>query len=135
MDDYEIADVREQEMLESIGARVLAPVSRGLLDLARRITPVGYTENVKRKIVLAGSPPGYEVDRFLILKVLGFASGIVWIALAVDVPQRPPPVRDPRRAASRGACASSVPTSSSTAGSRAAARRSSAGCPTRSTCS
>ena len=28
MDDYEVADVREQEMLESIGARVLAPVGR-----------------------------------------------------------------------------------------------------------
>ena len=54
----------------------------GITDLARRITPVGYAENVKRKIVLAGSPPGYEVDRFLILKVLGVASGIVWIALA-----------------------------------------------------
>src|SRR5450755_4488801 len=63
MDDYELSDVREQEMLESIGARVLAPVARGATDLARRVTPVGYTENVKRKIVLAGSPPGYEVDR------------------------------------------------------------------------
>ncbi|MGO9874265.1 MAG: type II secretion system F family protein [Acidimicrobiia bacterium] len=83
MDDYQVADVREQEMLESIGARVLAPLSRGLVDLTRRVTPVGYSENVKRKIVLAGNPPGYEVDRFMILKVLGFASGLVWIGLAV----------------------------------------------------
>ncbi len=82
MDDYHRADVRDQEMLESFGARVFAPVTRGLTDFARRITPVGYTENVKRKIVLAGSPPGYEVDRFLILKILGFASGVVWIGLA-----------------------------------------------------
>ena len=81
-------------------------------------TPVGYTENVKRKIVLAGSPPGYEVDRFLILKLLGFASGIVWIALAVTFFSGHASVRGPRRAASPGACASSVPTSSSTAGSR-----------------
>jgi len=83
MDDYELADVREQEMLESLGARVFAPVSRGLVDVARRLTPVGYTESVKRKIVLAGSPPGYEVDRFLIMKLHGFASGIIWIAIAV----------------------------------------------------
>jgi tight adherence protein C len=81
MDDYQVADVREQEMLESIGARVIAPISRGLVDLTRRVTPVGYSETVKRKIVLAGSPPGYEVDRFMILKLLGFASGLVWIAL------------------------------------------------------
>jgi tight adherence protein C len=83
MDHYEIADVREEKMQESIGTRVFAPVSAGLLDLARRFTPIGYSEGVKRKIVLAGSPPGYEVDRFLILKVLGFASVILWIPLAV----------------------------------------------------
>ena len=82
MDDYQVADVREQEMLESIGARVIAPLSRGLVDLTRRVTPVGYSETVKRKIVLAGNPPGYEVDRFMIFKLLGFASGLVWIALA-----------------------------------------------------
>ncbi len=82
MDDYELADVRDEKMKEPIGARVIAPISRGILDLARRFTPAGYNENVKRKIVLAGSPPGYEVDRFLILKVLGFASVIVWIPLA-----------------------------------------------------
>jgi tight adherence protein C len=83
MEDYEVADVREQEMLEPVGARVFAPVSRAITDFARRITPIGYTENVKRKIVLAGNPPGYEVDRFLIGKVLGLGSGILWIALAV----------------------------------------------------
>jgi tight adherence protein C len=82
MDDYQVTDVREQEMLESIGARVLAPLTRGLVDLARRVTPVGYSENVRRKIVLAGNPPGYEADRFMILKVLGFASGLLWIGLA-----------------------------------------------------
>jgi tight adherence protein C len=81
MEDYQVADVREQEMLESIGARVLAPLTRGLIDVTRRVTPVGYGETVKRKIVLAGSPPGYEVDRFMILKLLGFASGLVWIAI------------------------------------------------------
>jgi tight adherence protein C len=83
MDHYEIADVREEKMKESIGTRVFAPVSRGIIDLARRFTPVGYNETVKRKIVLAGSPPGYEVDRFLILKVLGFASIILWVPLAI----------------------------------------------------
>lgn len=82
IDDYQLADAREDEMMESIGARVLAPVGRSLTDLARRLTPVGYVDSVKRKIVLAGSPPGYEVDRFLIMKLLGAASVILWIGLA-----------------------------------------------------
>jgi len=85
IDDYERIDSREEAMQESIGARVFAPISRGIGNLARRLTPVGYTTNVKRKIVLAGSPPGYEVDRFLVFKLLGLASGILWIGLAVTL--------------------------------------------------
>jgi tight adherence protein C len=81
IETYDIVNVREQEMLESVADRVVAPVVRRLLDIARRATPVGYVEQVKRKIVLAGSPPGYEVDRFLVWKVLGAASGAVWIVL------------------------------------------------------
>jgi len=84
-DDYDVADVREQEMLESIAVRVFAPVMRNLVEFTRRMTPVGYTENVKRKIVLAGNPPGYEVDRFLVWKLLGFASGILWVAVSVTL--------------------------------------------------
>jgi tight adherence protein C len=85
IESYQVTDQREQQMLESFGARVFAPLTQSFTDLARRLTPVGYTENVKRKIVLAGSPPGYEVDRFLILKLLGLASGIAWIALGVTL--------------------------------------------------
>jgi tight adherence protein C len=42
---------------------------------------VGYLDTVKRDIVLAGNPPGYAVDRFLVMKVLGAGSALVWIAL------------------------------------------------------
>lgn len=82
IDDYQIVDARKEDMMESIGVRVFAPAGRALTDLARRLTPVGYVDNVRRKIVLAGSPPGYEVDRFLIFKLLGVASIGLWIALA-----------------------------------------------------
>src|SRR5262249_1368474 len=82
MSSYETVNVREQEMLESISDRVLVPVGRATTDLARRLTPVGYVEGIRHKIVLAGNPPGYEVDRFLVGKVLGAASGIIWLPLA-----------------------------------------------------
>jgi len=73
-----VTTVREQELLETIGERVLAPLGRAVTSLGRRVTPGGYLENLKRKIVLAGSPAGYEVDRFLVAKVLGAASGALW---------------------------------------------------------
>src|SRR5437868_6826218 len=81
IENYEIVDVREQEMLESVTDRLVAPVGRKLLDIGRAFTPVGYVEKLKRNIVLAGNPPGYEVDRLIVWKVLGVASGIVWLPL------------------------------------------------------
>jgi tight adherence protein C len=81
IENYEVVDVREQEMLESFTDRLAAPIGRRALEIARRVTPVGYIESVKKNIVLAGNPPGYEVDRFLIWKVLGVASGLVWLFL------------------------------------------------------
>ncbi|MGQ0824373.1 MAG: type II secretion system F family protein [Actinomycetota bacterium] len=86
VEDYgNAANVREQEMLETIGERVLAPTTDVLVGIAKRFTPQGYLENLKRKIVLAGSPPGFEVDRFLIWKVLGVSSVALWFFLAFVV--------------------------------------------------
>jgi tight adherence protein C len=82
IENYEVVDVREQEMLESVTDRLVAPIGRRLLEVARNLTPVGYVEKLKRNIVLAGNPPGYEVDRVLVWKVLGVASGIGWIVLS-----------------------------------------------------
>ena len=82
IDDYQLVDVRDEEMAQPIAARVFAPAGKAATELARRLTPVGYIDGVRRKIVLAGNPPGYEVDRFLTLKLLGVASVLVWIVLA-----------------------------------------------------
>jgi tight adherence protein C len=60
----------------------VAHIGRRLCEVARNLTPVGYVEKLKRNIVLAGNPPGYEVDRVLVWKVLGVASGIGWIVLS-----------------------------------------------------
>ena len=68
---YQVVDTREQEMLESVTDRIIAPVGRRMVDLARGVTPAGYVEKLKRNIVFAGSPPGYAVDRILVGKVLG----------------------------------------------------------------
>src|SRR5262245_52637219 len=82
IDNYEVVNVRDQEMLESFTDRLIAPIGRKALDIGRSVTPTGYVEKLKRNIVLAGNPPGYEVDRFLVWKVLGAASGIGWIILS-----------------------------------------------------
>jgi tight adherence protein C len=86
LDGYQIATtVREQEMVDDIGRRVLAPIGRATMGLVRKYTPVGYVENLARKTVLAGSPAGYEIDRLLVLKVLGAASGLLWVPLVFSL--------------------------------------------------
>ena len=120
IDDYQVADVaRAGDARVRSAHRVLAPVWRGLLDVDPEDHAGRVRENVKRKIVLAGNPPGYEVDRFLIFKLLGLASGAVWIVLGGDVL-----LQCYRLFAilfvlfALGSCASSAPTCSSTGASR-----------------
>jgi tight adherence protein C len=81
MDDYQTVNVRDQEMLETFSDRVVAPIGKKALELANKFTPVGYVENLKKKVVHAGNPPGFETDRFLILKVLGVVSCALWVIL------------------------------------------------------
>ena len=77
--DYELpSNMREQEMLKSIQERVLAPVMARFSGLLGRFTPAGYRETVRDKIVAAGSPAGFDVDRFMTLKVFGACSIVFW---------------------------------------------------------
>lgn len=85
IEGYRIQGVRDQELLQSIGERIVAPLSGAAVGIARRFTPVGYVESMRRKVVLAGNPPGYEVDRLLVLKVFGAASVVPWFFLVFFV--------------------------------------------------
>src|SRR6266545_3594058 len=78
--EYELpANMREQEMLKSIQERVVAPFVARLGGLLGRFTPAGYRETVRDKIIAAGSPAGFDVDRFMTLKVFGACSVVFWI--------------------------------------------------------
>lgn len=79
LDGYQIQGVRDQEMLAPIDKRVIAPLVGGLTGFARRFTPQGYVDQVRQKLILAGSPPSLDVDKILVLKLLGIVSGLVWI--------------------------------------------------------
>ncbi|HXY92412.1 MAG TPA: type II secretion system F family protein [Acidimicrobiia bacterium] len=78
LEGYQIQDVRDQEMLAPITERVFAPLLEGLTGVARRFTPAGFGEGVAAKLVLAGSPPNLNVDKILVMKLLGIVSVIVW---------------------------------------------------------
>ncbi len=81
LDSYQVTVVREKEMLVPFGERVLAPIGDALADRIKKYTPKGYVDAIGRKIMLAGNPVGYAVDRTLTLKFLGLLSGVLWFPL------------------------------------------------------
>jgi tight adherence protein C len=78
LEDYQIENLREQEMLASASDRLVAPIMGALNRLSLRFTPSGYVDQVRHKLVLAGNPPSMDADRFMAFKVIGALSGPFW---------------------------------------------------------
>ena len=65
------ANLREQELSQSFGNRVLVPFVGGAGRVARRITPLDARDRVAKKLLLAGSPEGWDAERVIAFKVIG----------------------------------------------------------------
>jgi tight adherence protein C len=62
--------------------RVTGPFVGWLTRLGRRFTPADQTARMRRKLDLAGNPPGWDTDRILAFKVLGlFVGGAIGLVL------------------------------------------------------
>jgi tight adherence protein C len=70
-------DLREQEMSENFGNRVLVPIVTRAGRFAKRVTPLDTRDRLARKLVLAGSPAGWDAERVLAFKIIGAVSGFV----------------------------------------------------------
>jgi tight adherence protein C len=75
--------LRKQELEQPFGERVLGPATERFVAFGRRLTPDERLDRIRRRLDLAGNPPGWDVDRILGLKALGLFAGI---ALGVLVP-------------------------------------------------
>jgi tight adherence protein C len=69
LDGYEVENQRDQQMLDPLRDRALAPLLEGLTGVGRRLTPVGYVEKVRQKFVHMGNASPQAVDRFLAVRV------------------------------------------------------------------
>jgi len=66
---YHIDNIRDKELLGSIGDRVGAPMLQAVVQLGRRFTPVGYVDKTKKKLVISGQANPEDLDRFLAIRV------------------------------------------------------------------
>ena len=68
-------DLRNRELARPARERLLKPFYNAALGLARRFTPAGARDAIRRKLIQAGSPFGWDADRVLVAKVAGLAGG------------------------------------------------------------
>jgi len=82
---YEIENQRDRELLDPLRDRALVPIIRGFTGLGRRLTPVGYVDGIRRKLILAGNFSPEALDRFLAVRVVTIALIPVWLVLCLAV--------------------------------------------------
>jgi tight adherence protein C len=70
-------NMRDAELSENFVKRVLMPVMGTASRFARRVTPIDARDRLAHKIVLAGSPPGWDAERILAFKIIGAGVGVV----------------------------------------------------------
>ena len=68
-------DQREQELARPFLDRVALPVLSTLGKVARRLTPLDTGKRIEHKLVLAGSPAGWDADKVAAFKLIGVAVG------------------------------------------------------------
>jgi tight adherence protein C len=75
-------DSMRKELDAPFSERVTGPALARLTALGRRFTPNDASARLRRKLDLAGNPPGWDSDRILALKMLGlFGGGAVGVIL------------------------------------------------------
>jgi tight adherence protein C len=73
-----------EELEPSFSDRVVVPLRARTVRLGRKLTPADNAARIRHKLDVAGNPPGWSVDRFVSLKVVGFVVGLLGsLALAV----------------------------------------------------
>ena len=68
--------LRDHELEQPFSERVLGPLSQRFISAGRWATPDDRLDRIRRRLDLAGNPPGWDVDRILGLKALGLLLGI-----------------------------------------------------------
>jgi tight adherence protein C len=76
----DVTNLREIRLARPTSERTLQPLVARLAAMVRRITPIGSLHNLERKLVLAGRPTNWPLERLLAVKVM---LAIVGTALAL----------------------------------------------------
>lgn len=85
LEGYEVANVRDQELIKPVRERTIVPVVDRLVGIARRYSPDGYVEKVRARMTSAGIYNPDAADRFMALRVVLIAMVPLAIILVFGV--------------------------------------------------
>jgi tight adherence protein C len=63
-------DLRAAALQHSASERALKPLAYSLVGLARRLTPIAWIESLDRRLMLAGRPVAWPIERVLVAKIV-----------------------------------------------------------------
>jgi tight adherence protein C len=78
----EPVNLRDQDLAENFGTRVLVPIVSRAARVAKRVTPIDTRDRIAKKLVIAGSPAGWDAERVLAFKIIGAVGAFIG-ALAI----------------------------------------------------
>lgn len=85
----ELTNLREIRLARPTSERAVEPLVTRLSQLVRRVTPIGSLRNLERKLVLAGRPTNWPLERILATKVLLGLTGVVLAVLRIGTGSGP----------------------------------------------
>jgi len=80
-----LVDLREEELKENFGSRVFVPIVTRAGRIARRVTPLDARDRITKKLLVAGSPAGWDAERVLAFKIIGAIAGFVGALLLLQI--------------------------------------------------
>jgi tight adherence protein C len=63
-------DLRAAALQHSASERALKPLAYSIVGLARRLTPIAWIESLDRRLMLAGRPVAWPIERVLVAKIV-----------------------------------------------------------------
>jgi tight adherence protein C len=79
-----VAVTRDEELSRSFRERALIPFLGAMGTLGTRLTPIGMRKRIGRKLVLLGSPAGWDAEKIAALKVISAGGGVALGFLAAS---------------------------------------------------
>jgi tight adherence protein C len=67
---------RDDELSQSFAERALVPFLGAMGALGTRLTPIGMRKRIGRKLILLGSPAGWDAEKIAALKVASAVAGV-----------------------------------------------------------